>query len=126
MLRFTIYGRLPGLNEYTSAMRANKYKGASMKRKAQDNVLAVILAQIGRSKAKGKVFITYEFYEPNMRRDMDNVSAFAHKVIQDALVEAGTLKDDGWGEISGMRDWYFVSKQNPRIEVTLEEVEDEK
>lgn len=125
MLKFTIYGRLPSINEYTAATRANRYKGASMKANAQNAVVACILSQIGRGRLSGQVFIHYAFYEPNMRRDLDNISGFAHKVIQDALVACGVLKDDGWQEIAGMADQFFVDKKNPRIEVGLE-VLDEK
>lgn len=125
MISFTIFGRLPNMNDYSDAQRRNKYAGAKMKRQAQDNVLAVILAQLGRKRVNGRVMIKYTFYEPNRKRDMDNVSAFAHKVIQDALVELGTIENDGWKHIAGMHDLYFVDKKNPRIEVELIEVNEQ-
>ena len=65
----------------------------------------------------------YHFYEPNKRRDLDNISAFAHKVIQDALVKCKVLNNDGWKEITGYTDSFSCDKENPRIEVVLEEVE---
>lgn len=119
-----IPGRLPGINEYINATRANRFKGAQMKRKAQDICEAGIL-QSGVTMTSRPVVIHYTWYELNQRRDHDNVSGFGHKVIQDALVACGVLSDDGWNEVRGYTDTFKLDKEHPRIEITLEEVEDE-
>ena len=67
------------------------------------------------------VRIDYEFFEPNRRRDHDNVSGYFHKVFQDALVEKGILPDDGWNWITGYSDGFFIDKKAPRITVTITE-----
>ena len=121
----TIKGRLPGLNEYTEQNRRHLQKGAEMKRQAQDLVMWHILAQLRRLRIEKPVFMLYTFYEPDKRRDRDNVSSFARKVIQDALVSAGTLKNDGWGQVSGHFDTFKVDKENPRIVVEFIEMEEE-
>ena len=64
----------------------------------------------------------YRWYEKDRRRDLDNVSSFGRKVIQDALVQTHILKNDGWKEIIGFSDEFFVDARNPRIEVEIEEV----
>lgn len=64
----------------------------------------------------------YRWYEKDRRRDLDNVSSFGRKVIQDALVQTHVLKNDGWKEITGFSDEFFVDADNPRIEVEIEEV----
>lgn len=56
---------------------------------------------------------------------MDNVSAFGRKVIQDALVVAGKLKNDGWDNIRGFCDDFAIDKEKPRIEVTIYEAGEE-
>ena len=114
-------GRLPGLNEYIAAERRNKYMAAKMKRDAQNFVSACAKAQ-RLPRIKNPVVMEYHYYEPNRRRDHDNVAGFAHKVIQDALVEIGVLKDDGWDEIVGFIDSFSVDKKDPRIEVEIREV----
>lgn len=115
---FTIPGKLDGMNDFIAANRSNRYTGAQMKRDNQWNVLiAIKKAQL--QPVRNRCRILYTFFEPNMRRDMDNISGFAHKVIQDALVEAEILDNDGWKEISGYTDTFEVDKKNPRIEVTL-------
>ena len=115
---FVIHGRLPGMNEYTSSQRNNKYSGAGMKKKAQNT--AEVYIRYARLKPIDRpTYIQYTFYEPNKRRDKDNIAGFAHKVIQDALVATRILKDDGWDYITGFSDDFKIDKKEPRIEVTL-------
>ena len=121
--RLTIPGRLPGLNEYTEANRIHSQRGAAMKRQAQELIMWHILAQLHRKRIEKPVFLLFTFYEQNRMRDRDNVSSFARKVIQDALVKAGTLADDGWKEVTGHFDRFEVDSKNPRIVVEFIEQE---
>ena len=117
---FTIQGRLSGLNEYTKACRSNCYAGDSMKKKNERIIKDSIFEQLRGVKFDNKVSISYTWYEKDKRRDLDNI-AFAKKFIQDALVEMGVLKGDGWKYIIGLKDEFRVDKNNPRIEVTITE-----
>lgn len=121
--RLVINGRLPGLNEYTKECRRNAYAGAKMKKEAQKAVYISIRQQLRGVRIRKPVELNYTWYERNRRRDHDNVSGFGHKVIQDALVEAAVLKDDGWDEIVGYSDSFRTCPKNPRIEVTIREAE---
>ena len=122
--RLVIAGRLPGLNEYTNACRTNAQAGHQMKINAQELVQWAIIQQMRQVKFKKPVFMLYTFIEKDRRRDRDNVSSFARKVIQDALVRCGTLQDDGWDHITGSLDQYEVDKENPRIIVEFIEQEE--
>ena len=118
---FTIPDRLPGINEYTASQRSNKYSGALMKKYAQKQV-EVFIRAAKLPRMRTPIRIVYTFFEPNRRRDKDNISGFAHKVIQDALVGCGIIEDDGWEQIAGWTDSFALDKDRPRIEVTLIEV----
>lgn len=121
--KLIISGRLAGMNEYTEQNRRNKYAGASMKAKEQAKVEWAIRDQLRTvKKLNPPVNLSYTYYEPNKRRDKDNISAFAHKVVQDALTKTGLLENDGWAEIGSFQDDFFVSKEDPRIEVRIEEI----
>ena len=51
MFKFTIYGRLPTLNEYTKVSRSNKYASASMKSNAEKEILTnIALTKTGAAK----------------------------------------------------------------------------
>lgn len=116
-----ILGKLPGLNEYISAERANKYKGAKMKRDCENIVVLAARKHLKGIKIKNPVEMHYLWIEPNNRRDRDNV-AFAKKFIQDALVSAGVLEEDDYKHVVGFSDRFGVDKNNPRIEIKIIEV----
>ncbi len=109
------------MNEFIECQRANRYMGGKCKREAQDIVIKYVRRDLPGVKIKRPVYITYHWYEPNRKRDLDNIAGFGHKVIQDAMVECGLLKNDGWAEITGFRDYFYVDKEYPRIEVELRE-----
>lgn len=120
--KLIILGRLPGLNEYTDANRTNPHKGGKMKKDAEETIIWQIRQQLRGLHITKPVDFKYDFFEPNKKRDKDNISSFAHKVIQDSLVKTGVLVNDGWNEINGYRDQFYLDKKNPRIEVTIVEV----
>lgn len=120
-LRIVIPGKFPGLNEFIDANRrkhGNWNAGNAMKQLDQK----VIRQYLPKARFKGKIFIEYHYFEPNSRRDKDNISGYFHKVFQDALVQAGCIENDGWKYIKGMADYFDVDKGNPRIEVEINEV----
>lgn len=118
-----ISGRLDNLNDYIAACRANQYKGAHLKAKNEQKVQTEIYEQLGRLRITRPVRMIYRWYEKDRRRDLDNISSFGRKVIQDALVDTRVLKNDGWKEIVGFSDEFFVDAHNPRIEVEIEVIE---
>lgn len=118
----TIPGRLPGLNDYIAAERANRHKGAKMKAVNEDIAVISIRQCMRGVRIEKPVFMEYTWVEPDKRRDKDNISSFGRKVVQDALVDAGVLKDDGWKYVVGFSDRFEVDKKNPRIEVLIKEI----
>ncbi len=118
----TIPGTLNNLNDYINAERTNRYKGAKMKAANEKRVVLAARQCLRGVRIEKPVFMEYTWFEKNRRRDLDNISSFGRKVIQDALVNAGVLKDDGWKYISGFSDRFEVDKENPRIEIKIREV----
>lgn len=122
VVKLMIPGKLDNLNDYITACRTNQYKGAKVKHKNENRVIQAIYEQLGRLRIKKSVYMTYTWYEPNKRRDLDNVSSFGRKVIQDALVETRVLENDGWKNIVGFQDNFYIDADNPRVEVVIREV----
>ncbi|MBO7172146.1 MAG: hypothetical protein J6V52_04245 [Bacteroidaceae bacterium] len=122
-MKLVIKGTLPGLNEYIQAERTNKYVAARIKDEYQGIIMTYIKKCLGSWKPRTPVWMHYTWYEKDRRRDKDNVS-FARKFIQDALVKARTLPNDGWKEIEGFDDTFLVDAKNPRIEVEIVEYGD--
>lgn len=119
MVTLIIKGQLPNLNDYTKACRSNKYVGAKMKKRTEDVIGWYIKSQIPDVHFEEKVSLNFRWYEPNKRRDLDNI-CFAKKFILDALVNNSTIKADGWQGVAGFTDQFFVDSENPRVEVDIE------
>ena len=116
-----IEGNLPNLNDYTRACRSNRFAGAEMKKKAERYITQYIKMQLKDVSIKGKVRLAFRWYEANKRRDLDNI-CFAKKFLLDALVSNQIIFADSWKGVVGFTDEFFIDKQNPRIEVDIEEV----
>lgn len=96
MNRFTIPARLPGLNELISANRANRYKGAAMKKEVDTLIRFSIRSALRRGECYPVTLpsaVMLHFQERNRRRDLDNIFSGA-KFILDAMKAEGLIKDD--------------------------------
>ena len=129
--KLIIPGTLPNLNDYLKAERqtyraGGKFstRGNDLKHDTQDLIIYQIRKQLKGVHIEKPVRLQYKFFEPNQKRDLDNVSAMVHKCLQDSLVLAGILDNDGWKNIRGFTDDFDVDKSKPRIEITIVEVGD--
>lgn len=116
--KFVIPGNLPGLNLLIAANRANRYKGAKLKRDADMQVIAAIRKHhIGAVKGY-PVEVRIWFYEKDHRRDIDNVYS-GGKFVLDALQKAGVLQGDGQKYIDRLRYGHHTDPDYPRVEVEI-------
>lgn len=121
-MEFEIKGRMIGLNEYTNACRTNPYKANKLKHEQQAMVEQAFLSDLRHFNEKVTKYpcsVKITWYEPNKRRDVDNIQ-FAIKFILDALVNVGFLEDDSQKYVTSVSHEVKVDKENPRIEVVVE------
>lgn len=122
---FEIPGRLDGANESRCDDRANRYRGGRLKRMNQDAVCyAIKAAKLKPMKCPVSIHVTWvEGIRPGAKRfrprDRDNIRS-GIKYIQDALVECGIIKNDGFHDVDPS-DSYLLNRNHPRIIVELEE-----
>lgn len=126
VIKGAYYGKntMPDLNNYLAECGRHPVKGGKMKKDYMMVAANAIRKQLPRVKINGRVRIHYRYYEPSRRRDPSNINAFAVKVIEDALQTCGTISNDGWANIAGYSQDFFVDENDPRIEVTITEVAD--
>ena len=125
MPHFTIDGVFPSLNEYLAETGRKPQLGNSLKREYKHLVIQYLrLSEYRHYQATKPVIIHYVFYEPNMKRDHDNVFAFASKCIQDGLQDMEVIANDGWKDILNFTHDFYLDRDNPRIEVYIEEIEE--
>ena len=124
MNRFVIYGKLPGLNDYTRANRGNKYLANKMKQDIQKNICKYIVFGVSMKDLEKvdryPIGLKIKWYEPNNRRDIDNIT-FGTKFILDSMVCMGIIEDDSRKYVDSIEHIVFTDKNNPRIEVEINE-----
>lgn len=124
MEKIVIKGKLPGMNEIIKSNRTNRFKGGNMKSTYTQLVKLEAIRQCCQ-KFSDKVYIMINYYEPDNRRDDDNVHAGA-KFILDGLKAAGIIIDDRRKYVALKQNPVIVDRQNPRIEIFIEEFKKEK
>jgi Holliday junction resolvase RusA-like endonuclease len=117
LIKFTIQGSLPSLNEYVNANRRNRYAGAKMKQDTDKLISYYIKAQV-TEKLKGEFILIVDWYEKDSRKDADNVT-FAQKFILDSLQHCGVIPNDNRKYLNEIHHHVYVDKENPRVEVQL-------
>jgi len=116
-VKFEIPGRLPGLNEIIAA--AKSHFGAYAKMKHEHTTAIAWLAK--KLPTYKRVALVITWYEPDQRRDPDNIMA-GQKFILDGLVRAGTITNDSRRYIQSITHRFMVDRENPRVEVKITEV----
>lgn len=106
--------QLPGLNEIIDAAKSHWSVYREMKR-TYEQAVAWSAKQIQPFE---RAFLDIAWYEPNMKRDTDNIAA-GKKFLLDGLQTAGKIENDGWKQIAGFSDTFAVDKRNPRVEVEI-------
>ena len=124
MNKFVIYGKLPGLNDYTKANRSNKYLANKMKQDIQKTICKYIVFGVSMKDLEKvdryPIGLTIKWYEPNNKRDIDNIT-FGTKFILDSMVCMGIIEDDSRKYVDSIEHSVFTDKENPRIEVEINE-----
>lgn len=122
MRSLVIPGPLPSLNDVIAANRTSPYVGARQKRSVQQTIgWAIKAAKLPA--IEGRVDLVITWYEPDRRRDPDNVHS-AVKFILDALVDAQVLAGDRQRHIGSIHhNPIEIDRRNPCVVVEFEESE---
>lgn len=118
---FVTIPMLTDLNSYIKAERGNRYAASKIKKKDTEAVRWAIRG--ANPPWFERVYLTIDYYMPNKRKDKDNI-AFMKKFILDGLVDEGVIDNDGWKQISGWKERFYIDEENPRIEVFIIESKD--
>ena len=112
MQTFIIDGRLPSYNDLHTSWQ----KSRRIKQEAMDTV---ILAALAMKPITEPSICHIACFEPNAKRDCDNVMSGASKIILDALQKCGKLQNDSRRWIDLRFAPVKVDKDKPRVEVSF-------
>ena len=120
-MKLEIPGRLPGLNEIIEAAKQGKgkYQPYAMMKEYYTTMIGWLAKKLPPYE---KVALVITWYEPDRRRDPDNIMA-GQKFILDGMVAAGTIPNDSQKHIKGIIHRFAVDRKNPRVEVEIVDIE---
>lgn len=124
MIQTLILDWLPtDMNTYIAAEKRNRYVGGKIKKEETDHIYYCCLEQ-RLQPMKSPVKMTYNWTAKNRKKDKSNIVGFARKVIEDGLVNAGVLSNDGWNDIDSFSDTFALIEGDNKegVSVTIEEV----
>ena len=103
---FTVPLKLPSLNDYINACRANRYMGAKLKAETEEVIACSILHAQQNGELRRPVFpisIAFAWHEKTKRRDADNIAS-AKKFILDAMQKTEIIPNDSRKYVTGFTD----------------------
>ena len=113
-----IDGTMKGLNDWRDAIQRSPHAGNDMARAAKKRVAALAREQ-RVPRFERPVVVIFDWYEPNKRRDLDNVAGTGQKWVLDGLVAADVLPDDNADHVVGIQHWLHFDTLEPGAIVTI-------
>lgn len=125
----TVEGFKSGLNELLGGRmydhRTKKYRNPE---KSRNDAICAKYIKLSKDlrgvKIERPVIIHYSFYCENKMHDRMNVASAFIKSFEDAMQKCRILRNDGWDDVLTPTLSFDIDKQKPRVEVTIEEVEE--
>lgn len=121
-IEFIIPGSLPSLNEIIDAGKSHWGSYSALK-KANTEKVEWIIKRYPQILKPFK--ITCRWISENAKQDSDNISA-GIKFILDGLKVGGVIQNDTQRFVRKINHEFGTDNRNPRIEVEIEELEEEK
>lgn len=116
---------LCSLNDLLSAYARHPQAGARLKRDMQNICAIEISRQLRGIRFKRPIKLHYRVIEADERRDWSNVLSVIMKVFEDALQQTGKIRNDNQKCVVGFSQDFSVDRKDPRIEITIEEENDD-
>ena len=125
MNQFTVLKRLPGLNDLIAKNRLSKYAGAELKRKTENLICEYIRGALEKGTlhpVNGQCAIAFTWWEPNRKRDLDNIYS-AKKFVLDAMVKEKIIPNDSQKYVVSLTDHIRHNAVHTGVTVVIEEVD---
>lgn len=119
-MQFIVKAKLPSLNDYVAACRANKFQGAKFKEEVETIIGWAIRQAVYKGDLKPTdkpIVLHFEWHERTTRRDADNIAS-AKKFILDALQKQNIIPNDNRKYVKGFHDTIIDDKSDfVRVEI---------
>lgn len=124
--RVTITKEYKGLNELLNGRffdsRRRKYLNPVKQRNDYVCVEAIRKSDLANIHIDKPIIIHYAIYAKDKKHDKMNLLSAIDKSFEDALQKCGVIDNDGWNDIENITHSFCVDRQNPRVEIVVEEI----
>lgn len=117
VIEFFVPGKLPTYNQ----LRFTKIRASIALQKTWTQSVALIAKAARVPQIRRPVRMSYAHAMPNNRADLSNRGFGAQKLVEDGLVQAGVLIDDGPKYVVGFEHEFSINPTEPGVRVTLVE-----
>lgn len=130
ILYFVIPMRLPGLNDYISALDHNRYAGGNLKKRTEADIYSAIMIAVSKGMLRPvgdseyPIRVNFEWHEKTKKRDLDNIAS-AKKYILDAMQTAEIIKGDGQKYVGDLNDIFCMPSDEDKVIVYIERIGEE-
>lgn len=132
--KIIINGWNSGLNELLNAQtkkydpRTRRTRVFNPEKVKNERLIRKCLVQQGYEKVvfTTPIAIRYRIYAKDKKHDRQNIGSCLDKCFCDALQTMKIIHNDGWNDIVDLKFEYFVDGKNPRAEIEVIEVTNEK
>ena len=107
---------LVGLNWYRNAHH-------SISNKVKHDYHELVMKQCVSEEFHGKIKLHYRVYVARKNTDGSNIRSVIEKFLLDGLVEGGHINNDTIEYVVGDTSNYYQDKENPRMEIDIETVD---
>ncbi len=114
----SLEGYIPTLNEYINTERRHRLKAARLKKTTEHHLTMQLKSK--NIAPFESVQLGYNWIRLHRREDKDNIS-FGQKFVQDAMVNAGIIPNDGWKNVISFIHNFTVDKSlsHPKLSLVI-------
>lgn len=102
--------------ELAKGTRGTGYRYSAAKKQWTGSI--ALLCRVAKLVPVTRARFRFDWTERTKKRNPDNIAA-GKKMVLDGFVTAGILANDGWGEVAGWEDRFFVGDK-PGVLVTID------
>lgn len=128
MYKLTVKGFRHGLNAVLSGFKYDFKTRRFFNNEKRENdyicIDSIRKSEIRKIKIKKPIVIHYHIFWKDRRSDRMNIASAFDKSFQDALQKTGVLNNDGWRDVINATFDFDVDRDDPRVEIVIEELDE--
>ncbi|MCH5645138.1 RusA family crossover junction endodeoxyribonuclease [Gordonia sp. ABSL49_1] len=120
-MNYTITLPIPRPLLTTNQARSQHWRKAHRAKAETEMLVRAALVKASVNPIDHPITVTVTWYAPDLKRRDSDALDFTKKAILDAMVKAGTIRDDNWRWVRSSTTAVELDRDHPRIEIQITE-----